>query len=593
MSNNPWDSFWSTLGGDLDNLRKAITNELSSLGLGELAAYVPQVSQLIGSLGGGDPFSLILETAQALAFGNGQALVAQALEKFFSPVTTPVQSWQIHKQNMADALQTHWASMDERITQLYTSDRFSGAASQALIEQHQQLKQNGLALYNHLVTSSQADTRMLASLHQAIQEKSSDIASLGPIGPFAALIALNLAPTLPPPPTQAPPQWLQELEKDVEEWFKTPFDPSKPLILRILAGIGDVIAAIGLVELATALLALGLIVFSIWLLWYEQQPAPRHPRNLNGPQPEPVPTPSVPVNSTEAASITQQLRSQGYNVSDEQIEELLSQGYDKDDIIQLVTLLGLIYGKGNVGAHLGQFIGYGHDYAIEVARIISKLKAPWLNPDTVYELLDADMGDGTHLSEDQVFQILKDLCSIYKDDPANGAQAVADAVRTLLQQGFDIPTTIHLAHAFAEYYRLMGQKTLRNRYGQVYPNPDYKATVQERLDAIKTALEGLNYDDLNASNYRFFNSPNHAIHAREMGLSEDEYRQKAIEFLKGPPHGDELQLTRPNGDTLRWNEDTGEFGILQSNGNVKTYYNIGTGEDAWLYFLRQASTTGE
>jgi hypothetical protein len=593
MSNNPWDGFWSTLGSDLENLGKAVTNELHSLGLGELAAYVPQVSQLISSLGGGDPLSLILETAQALAFGNGQALVAQALEKFFNPVTQPVQSWQMHKQNMADALQTHWAGMDERITQLYTSDQFSGVASQTLVEQHQQLKQNGQALYNHLVNSSQADTYMLASLQQAIQEKSSDIASLGPIGPFAALIALNLAPTLPPSPTQAPPQWIQELEKDVEEWFEAPLDPSKPLILRILIGIGEAIAAIGLAELAAAFLALGLIVFSIWLLWYEQQPAPRHPRNLNGPQPEPVPTPNVPVNSAEAASITQQLRSQGYNVSEEQIEELLAQGYSRDDIIKLITLLGLIYGKGNVGAHLDQFISYGYDYAIEVARILSKLKAPWLNPDTVYDLLSTDMGEDTHFTEDQVFQILNDLCSIYKDDPANGAQAVADAVQTLLQQGFDIPTTMHLAHAFAEYYRLMGQKTLRNRYGQVYPNPDYKATVQDRLNAIKTALSGLNYNNLNASNYRFFNSPNHAVHAREMGLSEDEYRQKAIEFLKGPPQGDELQLTRPNGDILRWNEDTGEFGILQSNGNVKTYYNIGTGDDAWLYFLRQANTTGE
>jgi hypothetical protein len=578
MSNNPWDGFWSTLGGDLDNLRKAVTNELSSLGLGELATFVPQVSQLIGSLGGGDPFSLILETAQAIALGNGQALVAQALEKFFSPVTTPVQSWQIHKQNMADALQTHWASMDERITQLYTSDRFSGAASQALIEQHQHLKQNGLALYNHLVTSSQADTRMLASLHQAIQEKSSDIASLGPIGPFAALIALNLAPTLPQPPTQAPPQWLQELEKDVEEWFKTPFDPSKPLILRILAGIGDAIAAVGLAELAAAFLALGLIVFSIWLLWYEQQPAPRHPRNLNGPQPEPVPTPSVPVNSAEAASITQQLRSQGYNVSEEQIEELLAQGYSKDDIIKLITLLGLIYGKGNVGAHLDQFIGYGHDYAIEVARILSKLKAPWLNPDTIYELLAADMGDGTHLTEDQVFQILKDLGSIYRNDP-NGSQKVANAVKILLDQGFDVATTIKIANGLAQFFNDM----LNGR-------SNYHRSMAAALATIDAAINGMNFNSLKPTGFRHLSS--HEKHISEMGYkSPEEYAQAAKDFLSGAPNDDELQLTRPNGETIRWNMVTGEFGIVDRSGNIITYYDLGTNQRAWDYFLNSASDT--
>jgi hypothetical protein len=576
MSNNPWDGFWSTLGSDLEHVYKTVTNELSSLGMGEVAAFVPQVSQLIGMLGGGDPVALILETAQAIAFGNGQALVAQALEKFFRPVTQPVQNWQIHKQNMADALQTHWASMDERITQLYTSDQFSGAASQALIEQHQQLKQQGLGLYTHLVTSSQADTRMLTSLQQAIEEKASEIASLGPIGPVATLIALNLAPTLPPSPSQAPPQWLQELEKDVEEWFKTPLDPSKPLILRILAGIGDAIAAVGLAELAAAFLALGLIVFSIWLLWYEQQPAPRHPRNLNGPQPQPVPTPSVPVNSTEAASITQQLRSQGYDVSEEQIEELLAQGYSKDDIIKLITLLGLIYGKGNVGAHLGQFIGYGHDYAIEVARILSKLKAPWLNPDTIYELVSADMGDGTHLTEDQVFQILKDLGSIYRNDP-NGSQKVANAVKILLDQGFDVATTIRIANGLAQFFNDM----LNGR-------SNYHRSMAAALATIDAAINGMNFNSLQPTGFRHLSS--HEKHISEMGYkSPEEYAQAAKDFLSGAPNDDELQLTRPNGETIRWNMVTGEFGIVDRSGNIITYYDLGTNQRAWDYFLNSAS----
>jgi len=139
----------------------------------------------------------------------------------------------------------------------------------------------------------------------------------------------------------------------------------------------------------------------------------------------------------------------------------------------------------------------------------------------------------------------------------------------------------------------MQQKTIVNRYGHRVANPDYKDTMVERLQAIDKAVNGLNSNELNAKTYRLFNVPNHALHAREMGLTEEEYRQEAINFLKGKPLDDELQLTRENGETIRWNMDTGEFGILQSNGNVKTYYNIGTGDDAWKYFLRQANSTGE
>jgi hypothetical protein len=182
---------------------------------------------------------------------------------------------------------------------------------------------------------------------------------------------------------------------------------------------------------------------------------------------------------------------------------------------------------------------------------------------------------------------------IYKNEFGGGAHEVTNAIHSLLNQNFDVITILNLVDTFADYFQIMSQKTLRNKYGQIYPNPDYKDKIQTILQSINTALNGLNFDELNSRGYKYFDAPNHARHAREMGLTEVEYKQKAIDFLKGQPLDDELQLIRPNGDVLRWNEDTGEFGILQSDGNVKTYYNIGTSEDAWLYFLKQANKTGE
>lgn len=295
----------------------------------------------------------------------------------------------------------------------------------------------------------------------------------------------------------------------------------------------------------------------------------------------------------EAEAITKDLQARGYNVGQSQVEELLARRYTRAGIVKLITLLGLVYGKDNLGIYLGQFIGYEHEYAIGTARILGKLKFPGLDPDTVYGLLSTNNGDEEDFTEDEVLQILNNFCSIYKNDHVNGAQEVTDAVGILLDQGFDITMTLNLADAFADYFLLMQQKILRNKYGQSYPNPDYKDTMEARLQCINTVISGLNTDKLKPKYYKYFDPPNHRQHSREMSLADAEYKQKAIDFLKSQPLDDELQLTRPNGDTLRWNEDTGEFGILQSDGNVKTYYNIGTGEGAWLYFLRQTNRTGE
>ena len=231
--------------------------------------------------------------------------------------------------------------------------------------------------------------------------------------------------------------------------------------------------------------------------------------------------------------------------------------------------------------------------AFQVVSLMNTLKFPGLDPDTVYKLLSTDMSKNEYFTTNQVLRILQNFASIYKNDSVNGAQKVTDAINILLDQGLDAKTTFNLANAFSAYYQLMGQKTVRSVYGHISANPDYKASSQERLQAFDAAIKSLNGTQLNPRTYRSFNSSNHAIHAREMGLTEDEYKQDAIDFLKGAPNGNELQLTRSNGEIVRWNKDTGEFGIVKPNGDVKTYYDEGTNDKAYLYFLTQAVKTGE
>ena len=45
-----------------------------------------------------------------------------------------------------------------------------------------------------------------------------------------------------------------------------------------------------------------------------------------------------------------------------------------------------------------------------------------------------------------------------------------------------------------------------------------------------------------------------------------------MDFMEKKPDTDELQLARPNGEIIRYNTRTLEFGIVLGNGTVKTYY---------------------
>ena len=54
--------------------------------------------------------------------------------------------------------------------------------------------------------------------------------------------------------------------------------------------------------------------------------------------------------------------------------------------------------------------------------------------------------------------------------------------------------------------------------------------------------------------------------------SAAEYGRAASRFLTGTPGRGVLEKTRDNGDLIRFNPRTDEFGVISRDGTVKTYY---------------------
>ncbi|MBI3635314.1 MAG: hypothetical protein HY216_03710 [Candidatus Rokubacteria bacterium] len=65
-----------------------------------------------------------------------------------------------------------------------------------------------------------------------------------------------------------------------------------------------------------------------------------------------------------------------------------------------------------------------------------------------------------------------------------------------------------------------------------------------------------------------------AKHGAEFGVATpDEYLQLADTFLGGPLNpGTTWECVRENGDHLRYNTETEEFGVLRPDGVIKTYF---------------------
>lgn len=62
-------------------------------------------------------------------------------------------------------------------------------------------------------------------------------------------------------------------------------------------------------------------------------------------------------------------------------------------------------------------------------------------------------------------------------------------------------------------------------------------------------------------------------HGADFGAtSPTQYQQMADNFLTGPRGANTLERTRANGDVVRYDPTTDAFGVVSSNGTVRTYY---------------------
>lgn len=76
-------------------------------------------------------------------------------------------------------------------------------------------------------------------------------------------------------------------------------------------------------------------------------------------------------------------------------------------------------------------------------------------------------------------------------------------------------------------------------------------------------------------------------HGSEVGAkTESDYEHLADSFLGGSKATGTFECLRSNGDLVRYNATTREFGILTANGYIRTYYPLYK-RDSMAYFRKQ------
>jgi len=77
-------------------------------------------------------------------------------------------------------------------------------------------------------------------------------------------------------------------------------------------------------------------------------------------------------------------------------------------------------------------------------------------------------------------------------------------------------------------------------------------------------------------------------HRNELGArSAAHYDKMASRFMSGTPQQGVLQGTRSNGEVVRYNPRTREFGVIKSNGTIKTYYKLEPKRNGMAYYQRE------
>ena len=65
----------------------------------------------------------------------------------------------------------------------------------------------------------------------------------------------------------------------------------------------------------------------------------------------------------------------------------------------------------------------------------------------------------------------------------------------------------------------------------------------------------------------------HVVERGEFGyISPQKYLERAQNLVSSKPGGDILSKTRTNGDRLFYNKATNEFGVIDKNNNLKTFF---------------------
>jgi hypothetical protein len=251
-------------------------------------------------------------------------------------------------------------------------------------------------------------------------------------------------------------------------------------------------------------------------------------------------------------------RQYGIDADPSEIARLLANGWSEEDIIALFRGLASRYGKDRTSLNtaLAQFenLGYDEKRMVEIARIW--LQVGKVDPETINKLLDEDFGGGEHLTESEIAQFLRDLGTVYPNDPAK----LDNAVNKILGVKMDPQSTLDIAAGL----KLWNQQ-----------NRDPRCTA----DMI---VNGLNIKDLPQAGpfdpallQQHFND-----HGGDFGAkTPQQYQQEAEDFLSGDPPSGTFQVTRSNGDTIRFDPFTGYYGVVTAatptrSPKVRTFYKM-------------------
>jgi pyocin large subunit-like protein len=109
-------------------------------------------------------------------------------------------------------------------------------------------------------------------------------------------------------------------------------------------------------------------------------------------------------------------------------------------------------------------------------------------------------------------------------------------------------------------------------------SPTPQSAAEPSGESPASSFDSAN-EDTEPSSPRFANGDLLAEHfAKHMydfdAETPSEYDDLAAQFLTNQNNPDVLELTRPDGDVVKFNPNTNEFGILSGDGNVRTYLRL-------------------